>query len=101
LSGLEVGTTSICNSLSITFLSAYSNFLREPGELQPQGENLVFLLDGQGTTRKILHTTLAFVSIGTLTLMTLQTWACFINEVSRTVPTTFKLKKYPGQWHGR
>jgi len=52
----------------------------------------VLLLDGPVKTRKILHTTLAFVLIRTLTLMTLQTWALFIDEVSRTVITTFKLK---------
>jgi len=41
---------------------------------------------------KVLNTTLAFVLIGTLTLMTLQTWALFIDEVSRNVPTAIQTK---------
>jgi len=59
----------------------------------------VFLLDGLGETRKNTHHHPRFCLDWNLDTDDFANMGLFINEVSRTVPTTFKLKNTPGQWH--
>jgi len=95
LSGLEVGTTSICNSLSITSCQLIRTFCVNQARYNPR-ENLVFLLDGQVKTRltweKNTQHHPRFCLDWNLDTDDFANMCLFIDEVSWSVPTAFENK---------